>query len=148
MSNELVPNISEVIILKSSISGTLGMSLPAATRANMIGPLLQSVLPWGTQIPLMLEGNGPSASANLLFAIRKELFIPPSFSASVLGIPLVELPAPFQEFVALIQKVQEAQKDNAPVKVHYFRCSHYFLFLIYFGEDSPPRTNRQIQGLC
>jgi len=68
----------------------------------------------------MLEGAGSPGTANLVFAIRKDLFIGPQFNQSVLGIPLAELPTPFQEFLNFIHKLIEAQmkdKEKSPIKV-------------------------------
>jgi hypothetical protein len=108
---------------KNTIMSTLKNDLPSDILANTVAPILSCVNQWATQIPAMLEGNGPSNSANLIFSIRKELFQPPQFTTSVFGIPLSDLPAPFQEFAAFIRELQDAQKvdrDRPVVKVRLF----------------------------
>lgn len=88
--------------------------------ANVIAPLLSSVNLWSTQIPALLDGTGSSSSLNLVFAIRKDLFVAPQFVQSIMGIPLADLPAPFQEFISFIHKLIDAQKtdkDKVPQKV-------------------------------
>jgi hypothetical protein len=127
MSGTLNPTLAVAISIKTSIVTNMQMDVSGAVRAEMIAPLLTVLCKWETQIPLMLEGTGPSASANLVFAIRKELFQPPSFAQSTLGISLADLPAAFQEFVAFIQKVQEVQradKEKVAVKarISFYPC--------------------------
>ncbi len=93
------------------------MELSADQQASVIAPLLSTVNQWSSQLPILLEGTSP---LNLVFSIRKDLFITLSFSQCVLGISLVDLPAPFQEFITFIQKLIEAQKsdkDKASSKV-------------------------------
>jgi hypothetical protein len=133
MSAALNPSISMASTMKNSILNTLQSDFSGETRAQMIAPLLTVLNKWNTQIPSMLEGTGFSASANLVFAVRKELFTAPAFTQSTLGIPVADLPAPFQEFLAFIQKLQEAQraeKDKVPVKV--ILSSPLFRTLIHF----------------
>ena len=97
-------------VIKTSISNTLQANLPPDVLVNAIAPLLVSVNEWSTQIPAMLEGNGPSASANLVFAIRKDLFGGPPFSQTTFGIATAELPQAFQDFMSFIRDLIEAQK--------------------------------------
>ena len=78
--------------------------------AAVISPLLDRVNEWSGQIPIMLAGSGMSASANLIFAIRKDLFVAPQYTLSIFGSALVDLPLPFQAFVSFIHKLIEAQK--------------------------------------
>lgn len=129
MSSTLNPSLSVAQNMKNSILGVLQSDFPGETRALMIAPLLSSFNKWTTQIPLMLEGTGHSASANLVFAVRKELFHSPAFSTCTLGIPLKELPQAFTEFLEFIQKLQDAQrfeKDKVILKVH----SLFFLLVV------------------
>lgn len=112
MSSTLNPTLATIATVRGSIQTALKVDLPANLIVNGIAPYLSSVNLWSNQIPTMLEGAGPSTSANLVFAIRKDLFLPPQFTQSILGIALAELPAPFQEFVAFTHKLIEAQKND------------------------------------
>lgn len=120
MSSNLTPPHSAIVTIRSSIQSTLKNELPAVMLANVIAPLLSSVNLWSTQIPALLDGTGSSSSVNLVFAIRKDLFVAPQFVQSIMGIPLADLPAPFQEFISFIHKLIDAQKtdkDKVPQKV-------------------------------
>jgi len=107
-----------MVTIRSSIQNTLKADLPPEMLINAIAPFLTSVNQWSTQIPLIIEGTGSSSSVNLVFAIRKDLFVAPQFTQSVMGTALADLPAPFQEFISFIHKLIDAQKtDKVPVKV-------------------------------
>jgi len=96
------------------------MDLPPDLMANAIAPHLTSVVQWASQIPAMLEGSDSPSAANLVFAIRKDLFHAPLFSHSVMGTALVDLPAPFQEFTNFIHRVidmQRSEREKPFVKV-------------------------------
>jgi len=110
MSSTLQPSVSTISTIRGSIQNTLKTELPPDVVANAIAPYLSSVNQWSGQISAMLEGPGHPSAANLVFAIRKDLFIAPLFSQSVMGTPLIDLPAPFQEFMNFIHKLIEAQK--------------------------------------
>lgn len=112
MSTVLNPSHATIATIRTSIQSTLKAELPPDVLANAIAPLLTTVNQWSSQIPTLLEGPGPPLSANLVFAIRKDLFIAPLFSQSVMGITLVDLPTPFQEFMTFIHKLIEAQKTE------------------------------------
>jgi hypothetical protein len=132
MSSTLNPSLSVAQNMKNSILGVLQSEFPGETRALMIAPLLASFNKWITQIPLMLEGTGHSASANLVFSIRKELFQAPAFSTCTLGIPLKDLPQSFTEFLEFIQKLQDAQrfeKDKVILKVRFSYSFYQLLHL-------------------
>ena len=117
MSSVLNPSHSTMVTIRSSIQNTLKADLPPEMLINAIAPFLTSVNQWSTQIPLIIEGTG-SSSVNLIFAIRKDLFVAPQFTQSVMGTALADLPAPFQEFISFIHKLIDAQKtDKVPVKV-------------------------------
>ena len=109
MANILSPSLSAMATVRSSIQSCMKMELSADQQASVIAPLLSTVNQWSSQLPILLEGTSP---LNLVFSICKDLFIAPSFSQCVLGISLVDLPAPFQEFVTFIQKLIEAQKSD------------------------------------
>jgi hypothetical protein len=126
MSLTLNPSFATVTTIRASIQNTLKADLPSDVMVNAIAPLLTTVNQWSSQLTAMLEGSGPPSSANLVFAIRKDLFIAPLFSQSVMGTPLVDLPAPFQEFMNFIHRLIEAQKTErekpAPkVRLYFFR---------------------------
>ncbi|MDX6296098.1 MAG: hypothetical protein QOH50_5492 [Kribbellaceae bacterium] len=148
MSSTLNPSLSVAQNMKNSISGVLQSDFPGETRALMIAPLLTSFNKWSTQIPFMLEGTGHSASANLVFSVRKELFHAPAFSTCTLGIPLKELPQAFTEFLEFIQKLQDAQrleKDKVILKVH----SLFFLLVAIsdnFFHQPPRRGGKTIKS--
>jgi hypothetical protein len=120
MSSTLNPSYATIATIRNSIQSTLKADLPSDVLANVIAPYLITVNQWSSQIPAMLESSGPLNCANLVFAIRKDLFIAPLYTSSTLGIPLSGLPAPFQEFINFIHKLIEAQKterDKPIVKV-------------------------------
>src|ERR1700675_3013297 len=123
MSAILTPSYATVVTIRSSIQNTLKAELPPDVLANAIAPFLTSVNQWSSQIPAMLEGSGPSAAANLVFAIRKDLFIAPLFSQSVMGTPLVDLPAPFQEFMSFIHTLIDIQKTEREKPIAKVRLS-------------------------
>jgi len=112
MSLTLNPSFATVTSIRASIQNTLKADLPSDVMANAIAPLLTTINLWSNQLPAMLEGSGPPSSANLVFAIRKDLFVAPLFSQSVMGTPLVDLPAPFQYFMNFIHQLIEAQKSE------------------------------------
>jgi hypothetical protein len=127
MSSTLQPSSSTVATIRGSIQNTLKTDLPPSVLANVIAPYLTSVNQWSSQIAAVLEHSDHPSAANLVFAIRKDLFIAPLFSQSVMGIMLIDLPAPFQEFMNFILKLIEAQKsekDKPAVKVCSFPRSY------------------------
>ena len=122
--------------VKHAIATNLKSEMPGDLVTNAIAPLLNTVNEWSTQIPAMLEGGGSSSSANLIFAIRKELFVAPAYTQCVLGTSPNNLPASFGEFLHFIQKLIEAQKsDKDPVatKVNL----HYICFRISAPYSKP-----------
>jgi hypothetical protein len=130
MSASLSPSYSTMTTIKAVIQTTLKSDLPSSLVAGALAPFLVTVNQWSSQIPLMLEGNGPSASANLIFAIRKDLFVGPSFTHSVLGVALPDLPIPFQEFLSFIYKLMDAQRvdrERPAVKVRLRLSVFYFI---------------------
>jgi hypothetical protein len=108
----LNPSLSTAGTIRSSIQNTLKADLPPSVLANMVAPLLVPINQWSAQIPAVIEGSGTSSAANLVFAIRKDLFISPTFSQSVLGQALVDLPAPFRDFMNFIHQLIEAQRTE------------------------------------
>lgn len=126
MANTLNPSFNAVCSIKSSIANTLITELPPEVRAGVIAPQLVQINQWASQISLMLEVTASPTPANVVFAIRKELFLAPHFTQCVLGIAHADLPAPFHEFLAFITKLTEAQKpgkDKAPPKVLFMFAS-------------------------
>jgi hypothetical protein len=123
MANSLNPSYNAVCSIKSSITNTLSTELAPEVRAGMIAPQLAQVNQWSSQIPLLLESSVSPTPINIIFAIRKDLFLAPFFTQSSLGITSVDLPTPFHDFLAFITKLNEAQKsskDKIPPKVCYF----------------------------
>jgi hypothetical protein len=129
MSTVLNPSYATIAVIRTSIQNTLKADLPADVMVNAIAPLLTSVNQWSSQIPAVLESSGPLSCANLVFGIRKDLFISPLSSSSVMGIPLSNLPAPFQEFMNFIYKLIEAQKSERDKPVSKVRLYRSFKFL-------------------
>jgi hypothetical protein len=120
MSSALNPTFLTVTALKNAIAGILKADLTPEALATSIAPSLIIINKWSTQIPLMLEGSVPLVNANLIFSIRKDLFIGPLFNQATFGTPLSNLPPPFQEFVTFINKLIDAQrvdKDKVVAKV-------------------------------
>ena len=127
MSSTLNPSPATMAAYKGTIVSTLKNDLPCDVLASAVAPILACVNQWAGQIPAMLEGPSPSPNANLIFAIRKELFQPPLFINNIFGKPLSELPAPFQEFVNFIRELQDAQKVDRECPV--VKVSHSQIFL-------------------
>jgi hypothetical protein len=128
MSSELSPTFATVGSIRTSIQSTLKNDLPADIAAAVISPLLDRVNEWSGQIPTMLAGSGNSASANLIFAIRKDIFIAPQYNFSVFGTALVDLPLPFQEFSSFIHKLIDAQKVDKDKPITKVRLINLHLF--------------------
>src|SRR5258705_205737 len=123
----LDPSIATIQSLKTSICNMLQSPLAQELKTPAIAFMLTSVNKWSKQIPLMFNSSAAPASANVVFAIRKELFHGPSFTHSIFNIGLSDLPTPFQEFAAFIHAIIDAQKSDKepiiPAKVHLFFCS-------------------------
>ena len=127
MSSVLNPSLATMTAFKNTIVSTLKNDLPSEVLANAVAPILSCVNQWSTQIPALLEGTGNTNGANMIFAIRKELFVAPQFTTSVLGIALADLPAPFQEFSNFIRDLQDAQRvdrERPVAKVRPSRMIH------------------------
>ena len=114
MSTALNPAYQSIVIIKSSIQNALKSGLPPDILPGVIAPLLSTINQWSSQIPIMLTETGVATSTNLVFAIRKELFIAPQFTRNVLNTPLEKLPTAFQEFQSFIHKLIDAQKGDQP----------------------------------
>lgn len=112
MSTVLNPSFQTMNVIRQSIQNTLKTDIPPDAMSTIIAPLLTSVNQWASQIPAVLDGDGSAACVNLVFSIRTDLFVAPRFINNVFNIPLADLPAPFQEFIAFIHKLIEAQKND------------------------------------
>jgi hypothetical protein len=112
MSSVLNPSFHTMSAIRQSIQNTLKTDIAPEVMPSIIAPLLVSVNQWASQIPAVLYGTGSAASVILVFAIQSDLFVPPCFSTNMFNVPLAELPAPFQEFMAFIYKLIEAQKTD------------------------------------
>ena len=129
MSGTLQPPYTVILTIKASIASTLATDLPSEVKSTVIAPLLAQVNQWSTQLVTILETPGPPLQVNLIFAIRKDLFCGPYFSQSVLGIPIIELPPPFQDFLTMVSKLvdlQKPDKDKPLPKVRSFYILSYF----------------------
>lgn len=132
MSSVLNPSFQTMSAIRQSIQNILKTDIAPEVMPSIVAPLLISVNQWASQIPAVLDGTGSAASVNLVFAIRSDLFVPPRFSTNVFNIPLAELPAPFQEFMAFIYKLIEAQKTDKEKSVPKVRLLRDFLFCAFF----------------
>lgn len=149
MASSLTPSFQTIQAIRSSIQGALKNELPPDTLANIIAPFLVSVNQWSTQIPALLDASSSATSVNLVFAIRSDLFSAPRFTQNVFNIPLVDLPAPFQEFSAFIHKLIDAQKvdrDKPPPKVRLVRLETHFCIRLTnsFSQYQPTKRPGRI----
>jgi len=136
----LQPSVETVAAIKESIVSTLSTDLAPNIRASAIAPLLSQVNQWSSQIPSLLTMAGPNSPVNLVFNLRKELFSPPQFIHSSLGIPPSNLPIAFQEFLSFIVRLIEAQKpekEKPLPKVRYI-CLSFIYFHRYFQINKRP----------
>ena len=123
MSSSLSPSYQTIVSVRSSIKVALKAETPVEQRALHIAPLLSTVNLWSSQIPIMVEGPGPSPSTNLVFSIRKNLFPGAQFAQSIFRLALSELPSAFHDFLSFIHKlieVQRGEKDKPVPKVKTF----------------------------
>jgi len=119
----LHPSIQNVQSIKENISSVMqNHALPASMRASLIGPQLAMVNEWSDQTNLVLEHSEAPAPVNLVFAIRKDLFIAPQYTQCALGVLAAELPPAFPAFLAMILKLigaQKTDKEKPVVKVRF-----------------------------
>ena len=110
----LHPSIQNVQSIKDNISSVMqNQALPASMHAALIGPQLAMVNEWSDQINLVLDHPEAPSPVNLVFAIRKDLFIAPQYTqCSLTGVPTAELPPAFPAFLAMILKLIGAQKTD------------------------------------
>lgn len=109
----LHPTIPTVQSIRDNIYSVMqNHALPSSMRAALIGPQLGMVNEWSDQITLVLDHSEAPAPVNLVFAIRKELFIAPQYTQCLLNIPATELPSAFPAFLAMILKLIGAQKTD------------------------------------
>jgi hypothetical protein len=126
MTTVLNPSHQTIASIRTSIQSVLKSELPPDVLAGVVAPFLLTVNQWSTQIPILVDGTGSALSVNLVFAIRSDLFQAPRFTQNIFGLPLVDLPLPFQEFVAFIHKLIEAQKGDKPVpKVRFIHLIYH-----------------------
>jgi len=79
----------------------------------LIGPQLAMVNEWSDQINLVLDHPEAPSPVNLVFAIRKDLFIVPQYTqCSLTSVPTAELPPAFPAFLEMILKLIGAQKTD------------------------------------
>ena len=135
MSSPLNPSVTVVQAVLSSIQSIVKAELPKEQAALSIAGLLTSVNLWATQIPVVLEGSPSGVYANIIFAIRKELFHAPQFVKCILG-DLNDLPPQFQEFLNFIWKLIEAQRIESP-KVAAKVCTLFSYFSLLYSSLVP-----------
>lgn len=132
----LHPSVPTVQTVKDNVLAIMqNHSLTPSLRASLIATQLDTVNEWSDQINLVLDHSDAPNPANLVFSIRKDLFIAPHFTQCLLtGVPTGELPPAFPAFLALILKLIDAQKtdkEKPPIKVRFYfshRRAHSFLF--------------------
>lgn len=119
----LHPSISTVQSIKDNIASVMqNHTLAPSMRAALIGPQLAMVNEWSDQTSLVLDHPEAPAPVNLVFAIRKELFIATQYTQCFLSVPASELPPAFPAFLAMILKLigaQKTDKDKPVVKVRF-----------------------------
>ena len=123
----LHPLIQNVQTIKDNIFSVLqNHTLPASMHAALISPQLAMVNEWSDQLNLVLEHPEAPTPVNLVFAIRKDLFIVLQFVQCFLGVSAAELPPAFSVFLAMILKLigtQKTDKEKPAVKVNPFAFS-------------------------
>jgi hypothetical protein len=112
MSTALIPSHVDIALAQRSIQGYVSGDFTRTQIVTAVSPLLTIVNQWSTQIPQLLHENNAPESVNLIFSIRKDLFVAPNYMKSILNIPVSELPTPFQEFQAFILSLIKAQKND------------------------------------
>jgi len=126
MSTTLNPTPVQMNTVRASIQSYVAGGFPLSMKPGFIAPLMTVVNQWSTQIPLLLESV---TCINQIFDIRSDIFIAPRYSTNVFNVPFGDLPPPFQEFMAFISKLIEAQKANkekSPPKVNLFYVFNHF----------------------
>jgi hypothetical protein len=116
----LDPSVEAMGLVRTSIQTTLRTNLPASLIANAIAPMLSQVNQWSTQTAALFEGSGPPTGVNIIFGIRKDLFIGPPYLKTVFGTNVSDLPSVFQEFLSFTAKLMDLQKpdkEKSPSKV-------------------------------
>ena len=115
MPDILNPTYEAIVLAQDAIQRTVKLSMASEDYPKLISPWLTMVNQWATQIPVMLREVGPNTSINLVFSIRKDLFLDPHYTHPVFHLPPSELPLEFQEFQDFIRKLIRAQKVEQPV---------------------------------
>jgi hypothetical protein len=133
----LQPSIQTVQSVKDNISSVLqNHALAPSMRAALIGSQLALVNEWSDQTNLVLEHSEAPAPVNLVFAIRKDLFVAPQYVQCILGVSAAELPPAFPAFLAMILKLigaQKTDKEKPVVKVVPFlrlQADSHLIFLV------------------
>jgi hypothetical protein len=108
----LDPSTDAMALIRSSIQSTLRTNLPASLIANSIAPMLSQVNQWSNQIPSLFDSSGPSTGLNIVFGIRKDLFIGPPYVKTVFGLNVADLPNVFQDFLSFTTKLIDLQKSD------------------------------------
>jgi hypothetical protein len=144
MSASLNPSSQTIAAIKNSIQNTLKSNIAPEVLPSVVAPLVSTVNTWSTQIPSLLESV---SSINQIFDIRSLIFVGPRFTQNVFDVPFTELPPAFQEFMAFIHKLIEAQKvhkDKPAPKVHFL--SVRALFCLLLDHQAGKRPGRTIKS--
>jgi hypothetical protein len=122
MPDSLKPSYEAIMTIKGSIQNAPTLEMGPERYSAAIAPLLSLVNQWSTQIPLLLTEVGPNTSINLVFAIRKELYIGPQFTQRIFRLSPAALLLAFQEFQDFIHKLIKAQKVKQPAVTTSLVC--------------------------
>lgn len=128
----LIPEFATIAATRGNIITILKAGLPLDTSSSIIASSLSLVNQWATQIPLVLSSKAPSNALELVFAIRKDLFVAPSFEETTLDIPVADLPDSFRTFLAFSRELSQAQKNLAKVLCNLFVFLSDRSFLFFF----------------
>jgi hypothetical protein len=135
----LTPSFGVAAAIRADIIGFLRSRGSPEEMANNIAPSLSVINQWSTQIPLLLSPNSPPGCMDLIFSLRKDLFVGPLFVLSVFGTPICDLPEPFQKFSTFIREVIASQKSDKPhQKVRFLIFLIVHLLMNIFSPQSVP----------
>jgi hypothetical protein len=118
----LSPSFEVVASLFETIQNEIAKKGDPVELATLVSSLLQPIGLWSNQIPQMLSGTPSSKCANLIFAIRKELF--PTKDTNIFGKALADLPQTVQDFDLFVHKLMDVQeKSKKPLPRVHLRSS-------------------------
>lgn len=139
----IAPSFAVIAAVRADIIGALKSGNPPDVIAAQIAPSLFYVNQWASQIPLLLAGSGPGSCLDLVFTIRKDLFVPPAYTQLSFGTLVGDQPESFQVFTAFVRDIISAQKAEKPVqKVRflYFNFNFELIFIFSFINVPAPSS--------